>query len=153
MCKLTPNQARTSLRCQQLNAQGCNLGCLEQLQRLQGEIGTGAMHSEGNADQGAQAPFRQEDHKQSPLSAGRRSRLLQLQMRCSKGCAASVQATWLPVCAQLKDFGKNLLMGNLNLINVSLPVKMFEPRSYLQKLADAWLYTNWLQVPEPQSRV
>ena len=47
--------------------------------------------------------------------------------------------------AQLKDFGKNLLMGNLNLINVSLPVKMFEPRSYLQKLADAWLYTNHLQ--------
>ncbi len=47
--------------------------------------------------------------------------------------------------AQLKDFGKNLLMGNLNLINVSLPVKMFEPRSYLQKLADAWLYTSWLQ--------
>ena len=51
---------------------------------------------------------------------------------------------------QLKDFGKNLLMGNLNLINVSLPVKMFEPRSYLQKLADAWLYTNHLQVPGPQ---
>ncbi len=49
------------------------------------------------------------------------------------------------VRAQLKDFGKNLLMGNLNLINVSLPVKMFEPRSYLQKLADAWLYTNHLQ--------
>ncbi len=36
-------------------------------------------------------------------------------------------------------------MGNLNLINISLPVKMFEPRSYLQKLADAWLYTSWLQ--------
>ena len=53
----------------------------------------------------------------------------------------------MPLCVQLKDFGKNLLMGNLNLINVSLPVKMFEPRSYLQKLADAWLYTNHLQVP------
>ncbi|KAK9825405.1 hypothetical protein WJX81_001449 [Elliptochloris bilobata] len=51
----------------------------------------------------------------------------------------------LAILDLLKDFGKNLLMGNLNLINVSLPVKMFEPRSYLQKLADAWLYTNWLQ--------
>ena len=66
----------------------------------------------------------------------------------SESRAANVQP-WASVCAQLKDFGKNLLMGNLNLINVSLPVKMFEPRSYLQKLADAWLYTNWLQVPEP----
>ena len=56
----------------------------------------------------------------------------------------------MPVCVQLKDFGKNLLMGNLNLINVSLPVKMFEPRSYLQKLADAWLYTNHLQVTRCQ---
>ena len=63
-----------------------------------------------------------------------------------EGGAAKLKP-WVPVCVQLKDFGKNLLMGNLNLINVSLPVKMFEPRSYLQKLADAWLYTNHLQVP------
>ncbi len=41
-------------------------------------------------------------------------------------------------------------MGNLNLINVSLPVKMFEPRSYLQKLADAWLHTSHLQARGPQ---
>lgn len=29
--------------------------------------------------------------------------------------------------------------GNLDLLKVSLPVKMFEPRSYLQKLADPWV--------------
>lgn len=29
--------------------------------------------------------------------------------------------------------------GNLDLLKVSLPVKMFEPRSYLQKLTDPWV--------------
>lgn len=34
--------------------------------------------------------------------------------------------------------------GNLDLLKVSLPVKMFEPRSYLQKLADPWVHTRFL---------
>ena len=36
--------------------------------------------------------------------------------------------------------GKKLLTGNIDLVNFSVPVKMFEPRSYLQKLADVWVY-------------
>lgn len=40
-------------------------------------------------------------------------------------------------CAQA---GKKLLTGNIDLVNFSVPVKMFEPRSYLQKLADVWVY-------------
>ena len=36
--------------------------------------------------------------------------------------------------------------GNLDLLKVSLPVKMFEPRSYLQKLADPWVYPRFLRL-------
>ena len=39
-----------------------------------------------------------------------------------------------------KDLGRKLLTGSLNLINLSMPVRMFEERSYLQKLADVWVY-------------
>jgi hypothetical protein len=35
-------------------------------------------------------------------------------------------------------------MGNLNLLSLSMPVRMFEPRSYLQKLADVWVYPAYL---------
>ena len=35
-------------------------------------------------------------------------------------------------------------MGNLNLLSLSMPVRMFEPRSYLQKLADVWVYPAFL---------
>jgi hypothetical protein len=46
--------------------------------------------------------------------------------------------------AQVRDMGKQLLMGKVNLVNMSMPVKMFEPRSYLQKLADVWVYSRML---------
>lgn len=36
--------------------------------------------------------------------------------------------------------GRQILAGNLNLVNTSFPVLMFEPRSYLHKLADCWVY-------------
>ncbi len=39
-----------------------------------------------------------------------------------------------------KELGRKLLTGSFNLINLSMPVKMFEARSYLQKLADVWVY-------------
>ena len=42
----------------------------------------------------------------------------------------------------IKGLGKNLLAGNLDLLKVSLPVALFEPRSYLQKLADPWVRTG-----------
>ena len=38
----------------------------------------------------------------------------------------------------IKMVGRNLLAGNLDLLKVSLPVRLNEPRSYLQKLADPW---------------
>lgn len=42
--------------------------------------------------------------------------------------------------AWVKSMGRQILAGNLNLVNTSFPVLMFEPRSYLQKLADPWIY-------------
>lgn len=44
----------------------------------------------------------------------------------------------------LKDFGRSLLLGRLDLMALSLPVRMFEPRSYLQKLTDAWTHPRFL---------
>eukprot|EP00878_Enallax_costatus_P010302 GHUV01010752.1.p1 GENE.GHUV01010752.1~~GHUV01010752.1.p1 ORF type:complete len:123 (+),score=29.15 GHUV01010752.1:232-600(+) len=44
-----------------------------------------------------------------------------------------------------KQLGRKLLSGNLNLINISLPVVMFESRSYLQKLADPWVHPVHLE--------
>lgn len=41
--------------------------------------------------------------------------------------------------------GQKLLAGNLNLINTPFPVDIFEPRSYLEKLADVWVYPRYLQ--------
>jgi hypothetical protein len=32
----------------------------------------------------------------------------------------------------IKSMGRQILQGNLNLVNTSFPVLMFEPRSYLQ---------------------
>jgi hypothetical protein len=37
----------------------------------------------------------------------------------------------------VKSFGKNLV-GSKDLIGISLPVRLFEPRSYLERLADGW---------------
>ena len=44
----------------------------------------------------------------------------------------------------VRDMGKQLLTGNINLVNMSMPVKMFEPRSYLQKLSDVWVHSRIL---------
>jgi len=44
-----------------------------------------------------------------------------------------------------KDVGRKLLTGSLNLINLSMPVRMFEDRSYLQKLADVWVYPRYVK--------
>ena len=40
----------------------------------------------------------------------------------------------------VKSMGKRLLTGSINLINTPFPVTIFEPRSYLEKLADVWVY-------------
>ena len=44
----------------------------------------------------------------------------------------------------IRDMGKQLLTGNINLVNMSMPVKMFEPRSYLEKLSDVWVHSHIL---------
>lgn len=45
----------------------------------------------------------------------------------------------------MKGMGQKLLAGNLNLINTPFPVDIFEPRSYLEKLADVWVYPRYLR--------
>jgi len=44
----------------------------------------------------------------------------------------------------MKEIGRRLIRGSVNLINVSMPVSIFEPRSYLQKLADPWVFPGML---------
>lgn len=39
----------------------------------------------------------------------------------------------------IKSMGKRLFTGSFNLISTPFPVIMFEPRSYLEKLADVWV--------------
>jgi len=39
----------------------------------------------------------------------------------------------------VKSFGANLVQGK-SVVNVSLPVRIFEPRSFLQRIPDAWCY-------------
>jgi hypothetical protein len=43
-----------------------------------------------------------------------------------------------------------ILKGNLNLVNSTFPVLMFEPRSYLQKLADIWAYPDYINAAAAQ---
>jgi hypothetical protein len=44
----------------------------------------------------------------------------------------------------LKSIGRQILTGNLNLVNTTFPVEMFEARSYLQKLADVMVFSQYL---------
>jgi hypothetical protein len=46
----------------------------------------------------------------------------------------------------ITSMGKRLLLGNINLISTPFPVNMFEPRSYLEKLADVWVYPRFLSL-------
>eukprot|EP00890_Picochlorum_soloecismus_P000117 jgi/Picsp_1/1105/NSC_04588-R1_oxysterol binding family protein len=42
----------------------------------------------------------------------------------------------------MKSLGKKLLTGKFDLLKISLPVKIFEPRSYLQKLGDPLVFPD-----------
>lgn len=46
----------------------------------------------------------------------------------------------------IKTMGKRLFTGSFNLISTPMPVNMFEPRTYLEKLADAWVYPRYLHM-------
>eukprot|EP00798_Chlamydomonas_sp_ICE-L_P017077 gene17077-23372_t len=50
------------------------------------------------------------------------------------------------VSSWITSMGKRLLYGSINLINTPMPVGMFEPRSYLEKLADVWVYPRFLEL-------
>jgi hypothetical protein len=45
----------------------------------------------------------------------------------------------------MKSMGQRLVTGNVNVLNTPFPVDMFEPRSYLEKLADVWVYPRYLR--------
>ena len=57
-------------------------------------------------------------------------------------CKSKLCSDTLTVCSL--QMGKKLLSGHLNLVNVSLPVRIFEPRSYLEKLTDVWVHPQFL---------
>jgi len=57
----------------------------------------------------------------------------------------------------IKSFGANLMSGK-SVVNVSLPVRVFEPRSFLQRIPDAWCYaplflTKAAFAPSPLERL
>lgn len=51
------------------------------------------------------------------------------------------QAIWDLV----KNLGSHLLREGVNLTKISLPVRVFEPRSFLQRLTDNWAYIPLLE--------
>ena len=57
----------------------------------------------------------------------------------------------------MKEMGRKLLTGKLDLLKISLPVKIFEARSYLQKLCDPLVFTNIMekaaQAATPEERL
>ena len=61
------------------------------------------------------------------------------------------------VTTWIASMGKRLISGSLNLINTPFPVTLFEPRSYLEKLADVWVYPKYLaraaEAADPLSRM
>lgn len=59
------------------------------------------------------------------------TKVIQLDYSCTDG----ISVGW----DLIKQVGTSLLEGR-DLIHVSLPVRVFEPRSFLQRLADSWLY-------------
>lgn len=57
----------------------------------------------------------------------------------------------------MKSLGRKLLSGKFDLLNISLPVKIFEPRSYLQKLCDPLVFPYMMEkaaaAKEPEERL
>lgn len=51
------------------------------------------------------------------------------------------QAIW----GLLKRLGSHILREGVNLTRITLPVRVFEPRSFLQRLTDNWAYIHLLE--------
>ena len=65
--------------------------------------------------------------------------------QCLAATPSSQHSFTLPACLPAPTL--RCPAGHLDLLKVSLPVKMFEPRSYLQKLADPWVRAHNNGVP------
>lgn len=50
------------------------------------------------------------------------------------------QAIW----GLLKSLGSHILREGVNLTRITLPIRVFEPRSFLQRLTDNWAYVHLL---------
>jgi hypothetical protein len=62
------------------------------------------------------------------------------QLRAAAAAAAAA-AVVRCIMVWIKSMGRQILQGNLNLVNTSFPVLMFEPRSYLQVRQEEQLYS------------
>ncbi|GAB4824194.1 hypothetical protein N2152v2_011240 [Parachlorella kessleri] len=51
----------------------------------------------------------------------------------------------------LKDVGSHLLRDGLNLTKISMPVQLFEPRSWLERMCDNWSYLDLLECAADQT--
>jgi hypothetical protein len=63
------------------------------------------------------------------------------------------QAIW----GLLKSLGSHILREGVNLTRITLPIRVFEPRSFLQRLTDNWAYVHLLgqaaDAPDPAERM
>lgn len=51
------------------------------------------------------------------------------------------QAIW----DMLRHLGSHILSQGINLTNISLPVQVFEPRSFLERITDSWAYLDLIE--------
>ena len=51
------------------------------------------------------------------------------------------QAIW----GLLRSLGSHILREGVNLTKITLPIRVFEPRSFLQRLTDNWAYVHLLE--------
>ena len=74
-----------------------------------------------------------------------------VQGRASPGLISNrtAHAQWLPTAQAIwdlvKSLGAHLLRDGVNLTKVSLPVRVFEPRSFLERLTDSFAYLHLLE--------
>lgn len=89
------------------------------------------MAAAGTADRDAPICFERNDTDfiVRYSSGGMKSALTSQELKDERGVAWEL----------VKQVGSSLLEGR-DLVSVSLPVKLFEPRSFLQRLADGWRY-------------
>lgn len=58
-----------------------------------------------------------------------------------QGIRMQRQAIW----GLLRNLGSHILREGVNLTKITLPIRVFEPRSFLQRLTDNWAYVHLLE--------